>query len=129
MEGMEAPEGTEPVIGVVGQPVGSVHGHDREGDEQPAGPLLRRAQLEPVRMTADQCRRPDTEQGHQRDHHDGVQGEKAGVLDVAAGQDRTTLGRPDPFADPGPDHQGHEQRSGELGPARREHGAKAALPE
>src|SRR6266702_2346310 len=58
MEGMEAPEGTEPVIGVVGQPVGSVHGHDREGDEQPAGPALGPSQCEGPRAGPAGCSSP-----------------------------------------------------------------------
>ena len=68
-------------------------------------------------MTTDQRRRPDTEQSHQRDHHDGVQGQEAGILNVAAGQDRTTLRRPYPLANPGRDNERHQKGSGELGPA------------
>ena len=57
-------------------------------------PVVRRPNLDPARVTADQRRGPDAEQGHQRDHDDGVQGHEARILDVAAGQERTTLGRP-----------------------------------
>jgi hypothetical protein len=63
------------------------------------------------------------------DHHDGVQGQEARVLDVPAGQHRTWFSRPDPLADPGHDDQPHQQRSGQLGPACREHGPEAALAE
>ena len=58
-----------------------------------------------------------------------MQGQEARVLDVAAGQDRTGFGGPDPLADPGHDDQPHQERSGELGPACRQHGPEAALPE
>ncbi|HEY3952528.1 MAG TPA: hypothetical protein VGM53_04075 [Streptosporangiaceae bacterium] len=77
---MEAPQEAEAVAGEVGQPVGGVHGHDGERDEQPAGPVLRRAELDPARVAAEQRRRADAEQGHQRDHHEGVQGQVARVL-------------------------------------------------
>ena len=68
---MEAPQRVEPVVGVVGQPVRGVHGHDRERDQQPARPVLGLPQLDPLRVPADQGRRPDAEQRHQRDHHVG----------------------------------------------------------
>jgi hypothetical protein len=42
---------------------------------------------------------------------DSVPGQEAGVLNVAAGQDRAGFGRPDPLADPGPDHQRDQQRA------------------
>ena len=129
MQGVEAPERVDPVIGVMGQPVGPVHGHDRERDEQPARPVRGRAQLDPGRVAGDQRRRPDAEQRHQRDHHDGVQGQETRVLNVAAGQQRAPLGRPDPLADPGRDHEHHEQRGGELRPARGQHSFQAALLE
>jgi hypothetical protein len=129
MKGVKAPQRTEPVIGVMGQPVGAVHGHDRERNDQPAGPVRRRSQLDPACVITDERRRPDAEQGHQRDHDDGVQGQETRILDVAAGQNRPTLGRPYPFADPGHDDERDEQGSGEFGAARREHGSEAALPE
>jgi len=68
-------------------------------------------------MTADQRRSPDTEQRHQRDHHHGVQGQEAGIVNVAACQDRTTLRWPYSLADPGCDNERHQKGSGELGPA------------
>jgi hypothetical protein len=129
MQGVKAPQGIEPVVGVVGQPVGRVHGHDRQGNEQPAGPGRGRAQLDPLGMITDQRRRPDAEQGHQRYDHEGVQGQVARVLDVAAGQHRTAFGRPDPLADAGRDDQRDQRRRGELGPARRQHGSEVTLPE
>src|SRR5208337_3034310 len=51
MKGVEAPQGTEPVIGVVGQPVGSVHGHHGQRHEQPAGPVFRRSRWIELRST------------------------------------------------------------------------------
>ena len=77
----------------------------------------RRSQLDPARMTADQRRRPDTEQGHQRDHDDGVQGHEARILNVAACEDRAPLSRPYSLANPCRDDERHEKGSGELGPA------------
>ena len=126
---MKAPQRAEPVIGIVGQPVGAVHGHDRDRDQQPARPVLRGPQLDPGCVAADQHRRPDAEQGHQRDHHDGVQGEEARVLNMAAGQHRAAFRWPDPLTDPGRDHERHQERSGEFCPPRREHGFEAPLPQ
>src|SRR5262249_35685711 len=44
-------------------------------------------------------------------------------------EDRATLSRPDPLADPRRDDERDESGSGELCPAGREHGLQAALPE
>ena len=57
-----------------------------------------------------------------------MQGQEAGILNVAAGQDRATLRWPYPLANPGRDNQRHQQGSGWFCPACREHRSEAALP-
>src|SRR5208337_4440336 len=59
----------------------------------------------------------------------GVQGQEARILNVAAGQNRTTLRWPYSLANPGRDNQRHQKGSGEFGPARREHSFESALSE
>jgi hypothetical protein len=80
-------------------------------------------------MAGEQRCRPDAEQRHQRDHDDGVQGHEARILHVAAGQHRAALSGPDLFADPRRGHERHQQGSGKLCPASREHRRELALPE
>ena len=80
-------------------------------------------------MTADQRRRTKTKHCHQRDHHDGVQGHVARILNVAAGQDRVRFRWPYPLTDPGRNNQRHQSGRREFRPACSEHGFQAALPE
>jgi len=46
---------------------------------------------------------------------------------MAASQHRTAFRRPDPLTNPGRHNERHQEGSGELRPARREHGFEAPL--
>ena len=126
---VKAPEEAEPVIGIVSQPVGSVHGRHRERDYQPARPVRGRPQLDPPRVATDQRGCPDAEQRHQRNNHAGMQGHEAGILQVTSGEQRAALRWPDSLANAGGDDKRDQERRGQLRPPCPEHHLQAGLPE
>ena len=76
-------------------------------------------------MAAQDDRAADAEQGHERRDGQDVEQEVGRILDMAAGEQRPALRRPDALAHHRGQHQSDEARGDELGPSRGQGGAEA----
>jgi hypothetical protein len=98
MHGVQTPQGPEPMIRPVGQPVGAVHGHEGQGCHQPQGPRPGPRRLHPSGMGVEEGGEGHPEQGHDGDHRAHVEEEEAGVVHVPTRQQTAGLCRPELLA-------------------------------
>ena len=116
MEGVEPPEGPEPVIGPVGQSATAVHGHDADPDGHPTGKSPHRREDEPGDGVAEAVGETDPDEDDQRDDGHGVEKKVKPVLDMTPGQQRPEDGGPEPFGQKAENQEAEDDRTDQLIP-------------
>ena len=127
VQGMQPPQGGEPMVGPMSQPVGPIHEDDGDRKQQPPGPRGRPRGLDPPGLATEQMSKGHPEEGHEWNDGNHVEDEEGGIVEVPAGEHLPTLGRPAPFTDER--HRNHRQdyRGDEFRPAGRQDGSQAAV--
>ena len=127
MHGMHPPQGCEPMVGPMSEPVGPVHENEGDRKQQPPWPRGRPRGLDPPGVAPEQMGKGHPEEGHEGHHGNHVEDEESGIVEVARCEHLSTFGRPAPFADQRDRDHRQDYWGDQLRPARRQHRSQAAV--